>query len=192
MLSRRVFLSKTVLGCAAATVPTMVPTAGLASTPFAPEDRYLPQWVNVRPEFEPGTIVIWPPGRFLYLITARRKAIRYGVAVGKAGLAYYGTGTIERKVEWPNWRPTHEMLAREPKYQQWKDGMPGGPDNPLGARALYLFENGRDTMIRIHGTTQPWSIGQAASNGCFRMINEHVVDLYERVPLGTKVFTVRS
>lgn len=183
MISRRDFL---VAG--AATV--LLPGFAKASQGFVPEERFLPQVVRVKKDFTPGTIVVWPEGRYLYLITGPKEAIRYGIAVGKEGLEYYGAGTIERKVKWPSWRPTQEMLEREPKYKKYEDGMPGGPKNPLGARALYLYEDGRDTMIRIHGTTQPWSIGRAASNGCFRMINEHVMDLYERVPLGTQIYTV--
>ena len=116
------------------------------------------------------------------------KARRYGVGVGKAGLAFKGSAEIKRKAEWPSWTPTANMIKREPqKYKRYAKGVPGGPDNPLGARALYLYKGGRDTYYRIHGTTQPNSIGRSVSNGCIRMINDHVIDLYNRVPLGTKV-----
>ena len=114
--------------------------------------------------------------------------------MGKAGLEFQGQATIEVKKEWPTWRPTNEMIEREPgTYGRFKDNdyvQPGGPSNPLGARALYLFQNGRDTYFRIHGTNQRDSIGRAASNGCIRMWNEHVIDLYERVPIGTVVTVV--
>jgi lipoprotein-anchoring transpeptidase ErfK/SrfK len=113
------------------------------------------------------------------------------VGVGKAGLDFTGTATIAVKKEWPTWRPTDEMIARDPRtYGRFAGNdyvQPGGPGNPLGARALYLFQNGRDTYYRIHGTTEPQSIGRSVSNGCIRMINEHVTDLYDRVPIGTVV-----
>ena len=118
--------------------------------------------------------------------------MRYGVGVGKAGLEFQGTATIQAKRKWPDWRPTDEMIERDPgAYSKFVDNddyrQPGGPSNPLGARALYLFKNGRDTYFRIHGTNAPRTIGLSVSNGCIRMLNEHVKDLYERVPIGTKV-----
>lgn len=150
-----------------------------------------PQEVRIKKDFLPGQMLILPRSYYLYLVTEPRKAIRYGVGVGKAGLEFTGTATIDVKKEWPTWRPTNEMIEREPRtYARFKDNdfvQPGGPGNPLGARALYLFQNGRDTYFRIHGTTQPESIGQSVSNGCIRMLNEHVTDLYPRVPLGTVV-----
>ncbi|AZV79501.1 L,D-transpeptidase [Parasedimentitalea marina] len=150
-----------------------------------------PQEVRIKKTFEPGQMLILPRSYYLYLVTDRRKAMRYGVGVGKAGLAFTGTAVIEVKKEWPTWRPTDEMIEREPRsYARFVDNkyvQPGGPGNPLGARALYLFQNGVDTYFRIHGTTQPQSIGQSVSNGCIRMLNEHVIDLYQRVPLGTVV-----
>ena len=122
-------------------------------------------------------------------------ARRYGVGVGKAGLEFTGTAVIQVKKEWPTWRPTNEMIEREPNtYRKFVDNdyvQPGGPGNPLGARALYLFQNGKDTYFRIHGTTAPNSIGRSVSNGCIRMLNDHVIDLYNRVPIGT-VVTVLS
>ena len=102
-----------------------------------------------------------------------------------------GTATIGRKAEWPGWTPTQNMIRREPeRYGPWAGGMEGGPRNPLGARALYLYRDGRDTYYRLHGTNEPWTIGQAVSSGCIRMRNEDVVDLYERVKLGTKVVVI--
>ena len=123
-------------------------------------------------------------------VVAPGRAIRYGVAVGKDELVWKGRATVGRKTEWPSWRPTPAMIKRKPQqYGKWADGMPGGPTNPLGARALYLYEaKGNDTSIRIHGTTEPNSIGRAVSNGCLRMRNEAVMDLYEQVPVGTPVY----
>ncbi len=181
MITRRTFL-------AASSCAVVVPKTALANkTEFDPT----PQFVRIKKDFEPGQLLILPRSYYLYFVTEPRKAIRYGVGVGKAGLEFTGTATIDVKKEWPTWRPTQEMIEREPRtYARFADNdyvQPGGPENPLGARALYLFQNGVDTYFRIHGTTQPKSIGQSASNGCIRMLNEHVTDLYDRVPLGTVV-----
>ena len=136
----------------------------------------------------PGTLVVDPANRFLYLVQENGKALRYGVGVGREGLEFTGTAEVATKKAWPRWTPTNDMIAREPeKYRQWAGGMAGGEANPLGARALYLYKNGKDTLYRIHGTNQPWSIGQAVSSGCIRMMNQDVIDLYGRVPNGTKV-----
>ncbi|WP_415184592.1 L,D-transpeptidase [Phaeovulum sp.] len=155
--------------------------------PIAPQ--FYPTEVSVKPEFEPGTIIVLSGQFFLYHITAKRKAMRYGVAVGKAELVFRGAAEVARKVEWPSWKPTPEMVARSPQHyaKYAENGMPGGPKNPLGARALYLYQNGHDTAIRIHGTVEPASIGHAVSNGCIRMVNDHVIALYDAVELGTKV-----
>jgi len=153
---------------------------------------------KVKADFEPqtvefsgyarGTIVIDPKKRFLYYVESSKSARRYAIAVGREGLAFSGTATVGDKQEWPRWTPTKDMQKREPsKYGQYKDGMDGGLENPLGARAIYLYQGKRDTHIRIHGTNQPQTIGSASSNGCFRMINEHVIELYGKVKLGTKV-----
>ena len=168
--------------------------AGTAATSLAPSgalahhtSKWQPQRVRFR-GYKPGTIVIDPRSRFLYLVESRRTARRYGIGVGRQGLAFTGTGTIRRKAKWPRWTPTRSMIRREPeKYARYADGVPGGPGNPLGARALYLYRNGRDTLYRIHGTTRPETIGRAVSNGCIRMVNAHVEDLYRRVPIGTRV-----
>ena len=183
MICRRTF----VIGGAAAAVSS---TPALANTPpvfeLAPELK--PQWVRVTREVEAGRIVVVTAEHFLYWVTEPGKAIRYGVGVGKAGLSFRGDAVIQRKAKWPSWRPTSAMIQREPhKYEKFKDGVPGGPTNPLGSRALYLYQGSRDTYFRIHGTTQPSSIGRSVSNGCIRMLNTHVADLYERVPLGTRV-----
>ncbi len=153
---------------------------------------------KVKPEFEPqtvqfsgytrGTIVIDTASRYLYLVEGSNRARRYAIAVGRDGLQYKGSVKVGDKQEWPRWIPTKDMQKREPaKYGKYADGMPGGGQNPLGARAIYLYENGRDTHLRIHGTIAPETIGTNSSNGCFRMINEHVMDLYRRVPMGTQV-----
>jgi lipoprotein-anchoring transpeptidase ErfK/SrfK len=135
-----------------------------------------------------GSIVIDPRQKFLYYIETPFSARRYGVAVGKEGLDFHGAATVGDMQEWPRWIPTAEMIERAPeKYAQYSEGMDGGPGNPLGARAIYLYDGKQDTHVRIHGTIQPWTIGTAASNGCFRMVNEHVIDLYSRVNVGTKV-----
>jgi len=150
-----------------------------------------PQEVRIKKDFAPGQILVLPRSYYLYWVLEESKAIRYGVGVGRAGLEFTGTATIDVKKEWPTWRPTEEMIERSPnlygRFQNNDDIMPGGPENPLGARALYLFQNGVDTYFRIHGTTQPNTIGTSVSNGCIRMLNEHVADLYQRVPIGTTV-----
>ncbi len=152
-------------------------------------ERFRARVVQVAPGLVPNDIHIVTQSFHLYFILPGDAAIRYGVAVGQEGLGWRGQATIARKVEWPSWRPTDEMIERNPdRYAQYADGMPGGPGNPLGARALYFFQGERDTAIRIHGTVEPASIGAMASNGCFRMYNGHVTDLYERVPLGARVY----
>jgi lipoprotein-anchoring transpeptidase ErfK/SrfK len=162
-----------------------------ATKPYAVDPVYQPQEVDFYTLFVPGTIVVNSSQKFLYLVQPGNKARRYGVAIGKQGLGWTGVAKIKGKVEWPSWKPTPDMLKRSPeKYMRYKDGMEGGPGNPLGARAMYLYQGKRDTQIRIHGTTQPWTIGQAASNGCFRMVNEHIVDLYERVKWGAPVIVI--
>lgn len=137
----------------------------------------------------PGTIVVDPYARFLYLVMEDNEAMRYGIAVGEEGRGFSGTGTIPFTREWPRWTPTDNMLDRDPElYGPVADGMEGGLLNPLGARALYLFQNGRDTLYRIHGTSSPWSIGRATSAGCIRLYNQDIVDLHGRIPeSGTRV-----
>lgn len=155
---------------------------------FKINSRFLPQTVSFNNNYRPGTVVVDPRNHFLYLVESRGKARRYGVGVGRAGLSFHGSATIARKAKWPSWTPTPNMIRREPhKYARYRNGVPGGPRNPLGARALYLYKGGRDTYYRIHGTTQPSSIGRSVSNGCIRMINDHVIDLYNRVPVGARV-----
>lgn len=170
--------------------------AAIASEPFSvpavPIDELKPrnvrQLVDYSTSEPPGTIVVDPRNRFLYLVQKGGKALRYGVGVGRAGMEFSGTATVAYKRKWPRWTPTKGMIAREPeKYEKWKGGMEGGEMNPLGARAFYLFKGGKDTLYRIHGTNEPWSIGEAVSSGCIRMMNQDVIDLYGRVPSGAKV-----
>jgi lipoprotein-anchoring transpeptidase ErfK/SrfK len=132
----------------------------------------------------PGTIIVNTSERRLYLVMAGGRAMKYGIGVGRAGFEWAGTKSITRKEEWPDWRPPADMLRRRPDLPRY---MAGGPDNPLGARAMYLG----DTLYRIHGSNEPETIGQAVSSGCIRMLNEDVVDLYERVKVGTKVVVLR-
>lgn len=132
----------------------------------------------------PGTILVDTSRRFLYLVRNGGRALRYGIGVGRAGFAWTGTAAVGRKARWPDWRPPAAMRRRRPDLPIH---MAGGPDNPLGARALYLYQGGRDTLFRIHGTNEPDTIGQAVSSGCIRMLNQDVFDLYDRVPLGTVV-----
>jgi lipoprotein-anchoring transpeptidase ErfK/SrfK len=190
-----------------------MPRSGFFGVLFGDEQVMLPETRNldaalaqkearkkfkVRPEFEPqivdfsgyprGTIVIDTSNHFLYLVEGLGTARRYGIAVGKDGLQYKGEVKVGDKQEWPRWIPTKEMQEREPKkYGQHKDGMPGGGENPLGARAIYLYDGKKDTHLRIHGTIAPQTIGTNSSNGCFRMVNDHVIDLYRRVKIGTQV-----
>jgi lipoprotein-anchoring transpeptidase ErfK/SrfK len=185
-------LAAAALGGRAAPVAAMtraeivLPPAPIAGLKIAPE--LYPTVVRVKRSFEPGSIHVISSQHFLYYIVQPRTAIRYGVAVGKAELVYRGEAVVGRKVEWPSWKPTPEMIERNPAaYEKYADGMPGGPKNPLGARALYLYHDDIDTAIRIHGTTEPNSIGRSVSNGCLRMVNDHVIDLYNRVELGAPV-----
>lgn len=137
-----------------------------------------------------GTVIVNTEEKALYHIIGRETAIRYGVAVGKDGFDWAGIAKVGRKVEWPTWTPPASMIRRRPDLEKWRNGMPGGRENPLGARAIYLFAGGRDTLFRIHGTNEPQSIGTAASSGCIRMLNEEVSELYESVQIGTKVIVI--
>jgi lipoprotein-anchoring transpeptidase ErfK/SrfK len=136
-----------------------------------------------------GTIVVDPGQRFAYLVQGGGRAIRYGVGVGKnEAFNFRGVAIIARKAEWPRWVPTPDMIRREPKrYGPYAGGMAGGVGNPLGPRALYLYADGRDTYYRLHGTVEPWTIGTMVSSGCVRLLNQDIIDLYRRVPVGTKV-----
>lgn len=154
---------------------------------FQVAEKWQPQLVDFS-GYPRGTIVIDTGNHFLYLVESWGTARRYGIAVGKEGLQYKGTVKVGDKQEWPRWIPTKEMIERDPKsYAKYSEGMPGGGMNPLGARAIYLYQGKKDTYLRIHGTIAPQTIGTNASNGCFRMVNEHVMDLYRRVPVGANV-----
>ena len=143
-------------------------------------------------EEKPGTIVVDPQAKFLYLVQAGGESIRYGIGVGRQGFSWSGDATINDKQEWPKWFPPAEMQARDSYAARFPDGMDGGPKNPLGSRALYLWQGNKDTLYRIHATTEPFSIGKAVSSGCIRMFNQDAMDLYNRVPLGTKVVVLAA
>jgi lipoprotein-anchoring transpeptidase ErfK/SrfK len=142
---------------------------------------------------KPGNIVVNVPERRLYLVMAGGKAMRYGVGVGRSeGMNFRGTAIIGRKEKWPHWTPTENMKQAIPMYRHYAGGMNGGPDNPLGPRALYLYRDGHDTFFRLHGTTEPETIGTAVSSGCIRLFNQDIIDLYNRVPVGTHVTVVQG
>ncbi len=153
------------------------------------DPKYARQVVDYTGPEKPGSIVVDIDERMLYLVQPEGKAIRYGVGVGKQGFSWRGVASVGRKGVWPAWSPTKTMVGIKPDLPRH---MEAGLDNPLGARALYLHQNGADTLFRIHGTNEPWSIGQAVSSGCVRMLNEDVVDLYDRVPVGTTVLVRRN
>ena len=152
--------------------------------PSAAEEDVAPayqrQLVFFRTTEAPGTVVVYTSQRFLYVVQGNNRAMRYGIGVGREGFQWAGLQTISRKAEWPDWTPPPEMIARQPYLPRW---MAGGPGNPLGARAMYLG----NTVYRIHGTNQPQTIGHAVSSGCFRLVNDDVIDLFDRVNVGTKV-----
>lgn len=160
--------------------------------PFKLDPKYEPQRVAYGNGMYPrGAVVVDPEARFLYFIEDETTATRFGVGVGRAGMSMRGTAYVARKAKWPSWTPTPNMIRREPRYARYAGGMPGGPHNPLGARALYLYRGKQDTMYRIHGTNQPRSIGQAMSSGCVRMMNEHVEMLYDKVDVGALVVILK-
>jgi lipoprotein-anchoring transpeptidase ErfK/SrfK len=142
--------------------------------------RFLPQTVAYNGPEKPGTVIVDTPNRFLFLVQEDGRALRYGIGVGRPGFTWSGVKQISSKREWPDWIPPDDMLARRPDLPHF---MAGGPENPLGARAMYLGSS----LYRIHGSNEPWSIGSAVSSGCIRMRNQDVIDLYERVKIGTKV-----
>ena len=167
------------------------PSRRLSPTMKKPARQFLRTSVSIDTREAPGTIIVDSERKFLYYVNAPGRATRYGVGVGREGFGWSGNMKVGRKAEWPGWTPPKEMIVREaanghiiPPY------MEGGPNNPLGARALYLYRNGQDSIFRIHGTNQPWTIGQNMSSGCIRMMNEDVTDLYERVPVGTRVIVI--
>lgn len=166
----------------------------LPAIPYQKIDpQFLRQIVDDPTGEQPGTIVVDTKRRYLYLVRLNGKAIRYGVSVGKEGFAWSGRGIIEYKRKWPTWTPPSDMIARQPqlrKYSAENGGMKPGLKNPLGARALYIFQDGRDTLYRLHGSPDWSSIGKRASSGCVRLINQDIIDLYERVPEKAPVLVV--
>ncbi len=190
-LSRRHFLGSML---AAGVLP---PGTALAERELAPilasealevPYKFRRQEVKYKTAEPVGTIVVDPKKRWLYHVQDGGKAIRYGVGVGADGKNWAGEAIIKRKVKWPRWKPTKEHLAVYPTLSKYKDeAMPGGPGNPLGARALYLFQGDQDTLYRIHGTIKPKGIGREVTSGCIRMLNVDVIHLYDRVEIGTRV-----
>ena len=192
ILTRRNFL----VGAAAAASVPLIRDAHAArelAPIFASESQQVPYRFRRREvdyeTTEPvGNIVVDTEKRFLYHVLGNGRAMRYGVGVGDDGKTWTGRATIRRKAEWPIWRPTKEHIAKYPKLEKWrKDGMPGGRDNPMGARALYLFQGDVDTLYRIHGTNKPKGIGRRVTSGCLRMLNVDIVYLYDQVEIGTEV-----
>ncbi len=183
MLTRRHFIAT---GLALAATPTAV--LGHAGLPHTSRATMSARNVEIRPDVDVDTIHIFPEYFALYHVRAPGFAREYHIAVGDQGRNLGGETVIRRKEEWPRWTPTQNMIRREPDlYLPYAGGMPGGPDNPLGARALYLYRGRRDTLYRIHGTPQPWTIGTAVSSGCIRLTNDDVSELYPNVTLGTRV-----
>ncbi|MCV6547318.1 MAG: L,D-transpeptidase [Cohaesibacter sp.] len=139
---------------------------------------------------KPGTLVVDTPNKYLYWVMEGGMAMRYGIGVGRQGFSWAGRATIAWKRAWPTWTPPSEMIARQPELEKWRKGMPPGLGNPLGARALYIFQNGKDTLYRLHGTNQPRSIGKSVSSGCIRLLNQDVIDLYNRVPNKSRIVVI--
>lgn len=184
-ITRRRLLSTATAGAATSLLGA---PAFAAATPYQIPSQYRAKIVTTKAGFRPGEIHLDPGNFTLYWTLPDNKAVRYFVGIGVEGRYYPGVYRIKRKAEWPRWTPTRNMIRRQPElYAKHAAGMPGGPGNPLGSRALYLYQGSRDSLLRIHGTHQPHSIAQRVSNGCIRMINAHVEDLYNRAPNGTRV-----
>jgi len=187
MLTRRELLGALSAAALSAGAPAAADT--LSTSSYRVPRKHRPREVRVDERLTPGAIYVSNATHSLYWIEEPGRAIRYIIAIGAEGRQFTGRAVIARKAEWPGWRPTANLIRMEPHiYGRWPDGLPGGhPQNPLGARALYLYRNGRDTIYRIHGTPQPWTMGRSFSSGCIRLVNEQVEDLYRRVPVGTPV-----
>jgi Uncharacterized protein conserved in bacteria len=153
--------------------------------------QYHRQIVPYETDEKPGTIIVDTKEKFLYLVMEDGKAMRYGIGVGREGFQWSGTARVAMKREWPTWTPPAAMIKRQPELAKWAGGMPPGLSNPLGARALYLFKNGKDTHYRLHGTPEWWSIGKEVSSGCIRLLNQDIIDLYNRTEIGAKVIVKR-
>lgn len=157
------------------------------------EPQYYRQEIRYDTDEQPGTVVVDTTKFFLYLVQPDGRALRYGVGLGRAGFAWSGRALIQWKRKWPTWTPPADMIARQPeleKYSYANGGMQPGLDNPLGARALYIFKDGKDTLYRLHGTPEYWSIGKAVSSGCVRLFNHDIIDLYQRVPNKTPILVI--
>lgn len=184
-LSRRHFLAA---GAATCALPALAQEERTAETWVVPPEQQ-PYTLYLQDAYPPGTIMVDPDAFALYYMIDSQFALRFTVGIARGGLYEAGSFTLGAKKEWPSWTPTQEMIARDPDhYAKYADGMPGGPGNPLGARALYLFDEARgDTFLRIHGTFEPWTIGTAVSNGCVRLANQHIMLLYDRAQLGAQI-----
>jgi lipoprotein-anchoring transpeptidase ErfK/SrfK len=206
-LSRRLFLAGVLAlpaGCNAPELGALyagVNYAPVTNEPFpiagvdlsARNPELFRQEVAFSGPYRPGTVVVSVAERRLYLVQGGGRALRYAVGVGREeALNFHGSAIIGRKAEWPSWTPTATMIRAIPRYAAYAEGMPGGIDNPLGARALYLYRNGQDTYFRLHGTTEPETIGTAVSSGCIRLVNQDIIDLYNRVPLGAPVVVLQN
>ena len=165
------------------------PDVNAIEEPAVTPERFRRQMVTYNTSEAPGTIVIDTPNTYLYYVLGNGRAIRYGIGVGREGFTWAGTQSIARKQEWPDWHPPAEMIARQPYLPRF---MAGGPTNPLGARAMYLWQGNKDTLYRIHGTNEPWTIGTSVSSGCIRMINQDAIDLYARTSTGTNVVVLSN
>lgn len=148
---------------------------------------YLRKFGEYQTSEAPGTVIVDTAKRVLFLTLPEGKAIRYGVGIGRDGFAWSGRAIINHKKAWPTWTPPAEMIEREPELEEWRNGMPPSLENPLGARALYIYQDGHDTLYRLHGTGQPETIGRAVSSGCVRLLHQDVIDLYNRVPDKTPI-----
>ena len=195
-----VIATSTILAATSASAFTPTPATGpkvkssdvvLVAMPKKPAKQYWRTKVRFRTDEAPGTIIVDTNNKYLYYIDGPNRATRYGIGVGRDGFGWSGVVKVGRKAEWPTWTPPAEMRRREAaKGRILPMTQEGGIDNPLGARAMYLYKGGRDTIFRIHGTNQPWTIGQNMSSGCIRMMNEDVEHLYDRADVGTKVIVI--
>ncbi|SEN22353.1 L,D-transpeptidase catalytic domain [Loktanella fryxellensis] len=195
MIDRRLFLTTSLLGAGGLMLPSVLfaqdAATGEVLDPIEPPARDMsPKLVQLDNPLPAGEVHVVPDVYSLYWTLPNGEALRYYVGVGRDALYIAGVFTIGAKKEWPSWTPTKDMIERDPEaYEQYADGMPGGPDNPLGARALYLFQDGiGDTFLRIHGTNRPDTIRTDVSNGCARLTNDQMIDLYPRVPIGAPCF----
>lgn len=195
-LTAALFLGAALAGCSTAggsfytASYSSVSDAGYA-IPAIPSEKipaqYRRQVVKYATDEKPGTIIVDTREKFLYLIMPEGKAVRYGIGVGRHGFEWSGTARVAMKREWPTWTPPSAMIKRQPELAKYRNGMDPGLRNPLGARALYLYNKGGDTGYRLHGTPEWWSIGKAMSSGCIRLMNQDIIDLYNRVEQGAKV-----